>query len=624
LPLQFAALFIMTLSMENELTVTQAFMHTGLFLAGGLAYLAYAMLVAWFLRPRIKQQVLAEALFELARYIQIKADFYDMHTNLQAQFNHLVRQQIVLADKQQASRDLILRGRPGARDAVLIQVHYGMIDLYETILSTHTDYALLRRHFADTDVLNRLHELIRKAAHDLESIAFAVTRKRASTASVSYEAEFLAVEAVLQQLQTAYAHEDNLMPGMPDEAMIVLRTSYNKVREVIDMIGQLHLASQTPVGPLPVLPEADMTPFLTQQKYELGLLISSLNLRSSVFRFALRVAMAISVGLLVADHLPYASHGYWIVLTIVIILKPSYSMTKQRRGDRLLGTTIGCALTALILHLVHAPLALLGFLFLATVAVPSFVYIKYRYTAIAASMQILLQINLMIPNSTGVIGERLLDTLIGAVIATAFSFVLPSWEYRALPRLIKSVLQANRRYIEATRDLLQSGGRDDLPYRLCRKRFMDCVAALSATLVRMLDEPASKQYAVEELNLFIVENYLVVSHVAAIRLLLRRHAEGLPKESVDGILQQVSARIGKMLDQAQRLLDNPPPLQSETAEIKPSHDDVTGRFAGTEHAGWSGWQLLQRRCKMLQADADKIVARSAALGRELQVVRQQV
>ncbi|MFD2272533.1 FUSC family protein [Undibacterium arcticum] len=259
------------------------------------------------------------------------------------------------------------------------------------------------------------------------------------------------------------------MPGMPDEAVIVLRTSYNKVREVVDMIGQLHLASQTAVAPLPVLPHADMTPFLTQQKYELGLLIASLNLRSSVFRFALRVAMAISVGLLVAEHLPYASHGYWIVLTIVIILKPSYSMTKQRRGDRLLGTTIGCALTALILHLVHAPLALLGFLFLATVAVPSFVYIKYRYTAIAASMQILLQINLMIPNSTGVIGERLLDTLIGAVIATAFSFVLPSWEYRALPRLIKSVLQANRRYIEATRDLLQSGGRDDLLYRLCRK-----------------------------------------------------------------------------------------------------------------------------------------------------------
>jgi uncharacterized membrane protein YccC len=308
------------------------------------------------------------------------------------------------------------------------------------------------------------------------------------------------------------------------------------------------------------------------------------------------------------------------VLTIVIILKPSYSMTKQRRGDRLLGTTIGCALTALILHLVHAPLALLGFLFLATVAVPSFVYIKYRYTAIAASMQILLQINLMIPNSTGVIGERLLDTLIGAVIATAFSFVLPSWEYRALPRLIKSVLQANRRYIEATRDLLQSGGRDDLLYRLCRKRFMDCVAGLSATLVRMLDEPANKQYAVEELNLFIVENYLVVSHVAAIRLLLRRHAEGLPKESVDAILQQVSARVGNMLDQAQRLLDNPPPLQSEAAEIKPSHDDV----AGQEHLAWSGWQLLQRRCKMLQADADKIVARSAALGRELQVFRQRV
>ncbi|MFD2272531.1 hypothetical protein ACFS07_18910 [Undibacterium arcticum] len=79
-----------------------------------------------------------------------------------------------------------------------------------------------------------------------------------------------------------------------------------------------------------------------------------------------------------------------------------------------------------------------------------------------------------------------------------------------------------------------------------------------------------------------------------------------------------------MLDQAQRLLDDPPPLQSEAAETKPLHDDVAGRIAGPEHLAWSGWQLLQRRCKMLQADADKIVARSAALGRELRVFRQRV
>ena len=40
--------------------------------------------------------------------------------------------------------------------------------------------------------------------------------------------------------------------------------------------------------------------------------------------------------------MPYASHSYWILLTIVVILKPNFSMTKQRYNDRLIGTLIGC------------------------------------------------------------------------------------------------------------------------------------------------------------------------------------------------------------------------------------------------------------------------------------------
>ncbi len=64
MPLQLAALFIMTMSMEHQMTWQQSFHHAGLFMLGGLIYLAYAMAIAWVLRHRIKQQVLAEALFD--------------------------------------------------------------------------------------------------------------------------------------------------------------------------------------------------------------------------------------------------------------------------------------------------------------------------------------------------------------------------------------------------------------------------------------------------------------------------------------------------------------------------------------------------------------------------------
>ncbi|MFX5634502.1 hypothetical protein ABTE18_22050, partial [Acinetobacter baumannii] len=77
-----------------------------------------------------------------------------------------------------------------------------------------------------------------------------------------------------------------------------------------------------------------MTPFLTRQKYELRLVLEELTWRSPVLRFALRISMAVAAGLWIADHLPYSSHGYWVLLTIVVILKPTFSMTRQRNFDR--------------------------------------------------------------------------------------------------------------------------------------------------------------------------------------------------------------------------------------------------------------------------------------------------
>lgn len=516
MPLQLAALFIMTMSMEHQMTWQQSFHHAGLFMLGGLIYLAYAMAIAWVLRHRIKQQVLAEALFELAAYIDIKADFYDTRFNLTEQFNKLVRHQSILADRQQASRDLILRSHKNSKDAIVVQVHVCMLDLYELILSTHTDYALLRQHLADSDVLKSLHDLAYKAARDIEAVAYAVTRKRASYAQISYDKEWADIEGEIARLQ---AKGENAQ-----EALATLRAQRNKIRAILKMIAELHLASQKVYDNVPFWSGADMAPFLSQQKYELKTLLSNLRLESPVFRFALRVSMAISVGLLIGHWLPYAAHSYWIVLTIVIILRPTFSMTRQRRADRIIGTIIGCVITAIVIRFVHSNIVLMAILFLSIVATPTFIYLRYRYTAIAVSLMILLQMHLVAPSNPNLVSERLIDTLIGAAVATVFSFVLANWEYQSLPRLVRQVLNVNLSYMQASFALLQGKCFDDFAYRIERKRLMDSLAALSSALVRMLDEPASKQRAVEDINLFIVQNYLLVAHVAALRSILGRHA----------------------------------------------------------------------------------------------------
>ena len=596
MPLQLAALFIMTMSMEHQMTWQQSFQHAGLFMLGGLAYLAYAMAVAWVLRHRIKQQVLAEALFELAAYIDIKADFYDARFNLTEQFNKLVRHQSILADRQQASRDLILRSHKNSKDAIVVQVHVCMLDLYELILSTHTDYALLRQHLADSKVLNSLHDLAYKAARDIESVAYAVTRKRASYAQINYDKEWLDIEAEIARLQ---AKGDSAQ-----EALATLRAQRNKIRAILKMIAELHLASQKVYADVPFWSGADMAPFLSQQKYELQTLVSHLRLESPIFRFALRVAMAISVGLLIGHWLPYAAHSYWIVLTIVIILRPTFSMTRQRRADRIIGTIIGCVATAIVIRYVHSNIALMAILFLSIVATPTFIYLRYRYTAIAVSLMILLQMHLVAPSNPNLVSERLIDTLIGAAVATVFSFVLANWEYQSLPRLIRQVLTVNLSYMEASFELLQGKCFDDFAYRIERKRLMDSLAALSSALVRMLDEPARKQRAVEDINLFIVQNYLLVAHVAALRSILGRHVSQLPVAPVNALLTHSHTQVCLTLSRALDQLDNKASISApQPALPAPAVADVS----------WSGWPLVQRRIRLLQADADKIVVHSAAI-----------
>jgi uncharacterized membrane protein YccC len=237
-----------------------------------------------------------------------------------------------------------------------------------------------------------------------------------------------------------------------------------------------------------------------------------------------------------------------------------------------------------------------------------------------------LLINILVPSSHAAIGERLIDTVLGALIASAFSYVLPSWEYRALPRLLNAVLQASQKYIQASRDMLEGKVNDDFFYRIGRKGFMDSLSLLISSLVCMMDEPLSKQHAVREINRFVVQNYLVAAHIAAMRVLLRRHADGLPREQVNDVVEHACDDTIAALIRAQRIINPAVPGRVSEASTDPVASAATTSATtaaekqsekvreipalnppAPEVAGWSGWYALQRRAALLDNDAREIV-----------------
>jgi uncharacterized membrane protein YccC len=237
----------------------------------------------------------------------------------------------------------------------------------------------------------------------------------------------------------------------------------------------------------------------------------------------------------------------------VVILKPNFSMTKQRYNDRLIGTLIGCIISVGILRWIHAAGAA-GRALSGAGGQRGVLHDQvplHRDCRLRAGADPDQPADSGQPDGGGRAAGRYGDRRHHRVV---FSFVLPSWEYRAIPKLVENVLQANRRYIAATRDLLLRKAQDDFAYRVQRKQFMDSLSALISSFQRMLDEPRSRHRAVDNLSRFIVQNYLVAAHVAAARIQVRQHYGELDVPAAEAAIEQATEAAVRSLTLASERL----------------------------------------------------------------------
>jgi uncharacterized membrane protein YccC len=92
------------------------------------------------------------------------------------------------------------------------------------------------------------------------------------------------------------------------------------------------------------------------------------------------------------------------------------------------------------------------------------------------------------------IGPRLLDTLLGAIVAAlAIRFVLPDWRVRRLDDVVADALLAYARYLQHIAAQYRTGKADDLPYRIARRDAHAAQAAVAGNVTELLAEPGHPQ-----------------------------------------------------------------------------------------------------------------------------------
>jgi uncharacterized membrane protein YccC len=153
---------------------------------------------------------------------------------------------------------------------------------------------------------------------------------------------------------------------------------------------------------------------------------------SPIMRHAIRLAAAAAVGTAIAG-IAGMAQGYWIALTVVMVLRPETAHTYTRCVTRIAGIAAGIAVATAVTALGHPSglvSAVLAVAFIAVAYAVSGIGYAALSAALAAAIVFLLDISGAADAST--LPERLIATVIGGALAVASHVVLPD---RSLVRL---------------------------------------------------------------------------------------------------------------------------------------------------------------------------------------------
>ena len=283
------------------------------------------------------------------------------------------------------------------------------------------------------------------------------------------------------------------------------------------------------------------------------------------------MAIVCLIGYLITKIFTYGHHSYWVLLTIIVILKPGFSLTKQRNYQRIVGTLAGGLAGVLILALIKDKTALFVLLLFFMVGTYSFQRMNYVLSVIFMTPFVLILFKFLGGGEIDLLQERVVDTLIGCSIGFTASYIIfPSWESEHLQQNLANVLRANINYLQLLATNLAGKPIHTTDYKVARKEVYVSSANLSAAFQRMTSEPKSKQRRSKEVHRFVVLNHILSSYTATLAsAILTKEPHVYPQENLRLVRRALSV-LSESLKKLEQSHQEPETEQLLTEKEKPA------------------------------------------------------
>jgi len=178
--------------------------------------------------------------------------------------------------------------------------------------------------------------------------------------------------------------------------------------------------------------------------------------------------------------------GYWVLITIAVVVKPQLSLSTTSTIHRIAGTLLGALLGIFLIIALPSAWGLIAALFVVAAIGISLARVNYGLAVVFITPMVLVLLNVADPGDWQVADIRVVNTLLGATIGLlAAAGILPGSERGLVIELSRAALTCSAGYLHA----IAHGGP---PERLsARRSALASTDNLLAVLDRAMAEPTT-------------------------------------------------------------------------------------------------------------------------------------
>ena len=317
--------------------------------------------------------------------------------------------------------------------------------------------------------------------------------------------------------------------------------------------------------------------------------------KSLLLRHAARVALVCGLDVAIILGLNI-NHGYWLLMTSLIVLQPHVSGTMRRGLERIGGTVGGGILAAVLAVLLHSQLAIAAALFplaLLSIAILPVSYAAYAFFLTPAFVLAWLPFS----GDWQLALVRTGNTIAGALISVlAMAFLFPIYERDLAADFLRASLAADRRYLAQLAESWKPHTRSTRLLANARRAAGLAHNDTEESLERLLAEswPRRRPFA---------------QFVAAFVTYLRRVAQSVTAlTALDGewewkLSAPIQNRLALLDRQLQWLEDQtgpePAPTPWPQPQAEPDFAQLQPAIAAADHPGERLMQRLERQADVL-------------------------